>query len=120
MTEERLAQLEALCRQATPGPWKARHRHVGNPSNDFAWDESAGLGWEIEELDRPMRGQFVRGADAHFIAEARTALPEALAEVRRLRGQQAQIQEVLRDRDDANPFATIQAILDDNEEVPHD
>ncbi|NMP24754.1 hypothetical protein [Sulfobacillus harzensis] len=85
MTEERLAHLEVLCQEATEGPWHARHRHVGNVSNDFAWDESAGLGWEIEELDRPMRGQFVRGADAHFIAEARTALPEALAEVRRLR-----------------------------------
>ena len=84
MAEERVAALEALCHAATEGPWNAVHRDARNEQNDPSWDGDF-LGWEIRPLDLPVRGQVIRGRDAQFMAEARTALPEALAEIRRLR-----------------------------------
>ncbi|NMP22222.1 hypothetical protein [Sulfobacillus harzensis] len=115
ITNEELERWQALCDAATPGPW--------------SWD-----GLDLVGGQEPNKSVIPRVApdaygewyanwakdDVRFVATARDAMPALIAEVRRLRGQQAQIQAVLRDRDDANPFATIQAILDDNEEVPHD
>ncbi len=67
-----------MCKRATPGPWKVRHRHKDCiPDND----ECIGLGLEIIGPPKPhcwayaSQGQFARSADAKFIAEAREALP---------------------------------------------
>lgn len=55
MTPERISELQELCAKATEGPW------------------------EIALITR-----FTCSADASFIAAARTALPELLAELTRL------------------------------------
>lgn len=69
MTNERIAELEALCAAATEGPWD------DDPSHDYAvinplspWQRIAVCGYSCNK---------------DFIAAARTALPEALAEIRR-------------------------------------
>lgn len=54
MTQQRLAEIEARCEAATPGPWK--------PKRDF-------LSWDC---------------NAAFIAHARQDIPALLAEVERL------------------------------------
>ena len=87
LTDERLAELERLCAEATPGPWRVRHLCSGCGPDD---DEGAGLGLEIEGPPQPWHeGQFARAADAKFIAAARDALPAMIAEVRALREENA-------------------------------
>ena len=59
-TEADLARWEALADQATPGPWTARHRDSNNPTQDPARDGEH-LGWHLDPLAVPDRGQIVRG-----------------------------------------------------------
>ncbi|MFN7185996.1 MAG: hypothetical protein ACK5VE_06490 [Alphaproteobacteria bacterium] len=69
MTEQELADLDALAAAATPGPWEQIDSRA----------YSSGTGLQVclcNETD----------ADAAFIAAARTAVPALVAEVRRLRG----------------------------------
>ena len=62
----------------TPEPWTPRHRSVGS---DEKSDSIGGLGWEIEgPPEAPMRGQFGRAADAHFVGATWT-MYNALAEI---------------------------------------
>jgi hypothetical protein len=61
MTNEQLTELEELCEKATPGPWR-----ISRNARIF---------------------EFKLKADGRFIAAARTALPELIAEVRRLRNE---------------------------------
>ncbi len=63
MTDKELERLEALCAKASPAPWDGEGRSLRG--------EDGGL-LEAEE-------------DFDFAAAARTALPAALAEIRRLR-----------------------------------
>lgn len=65
-----MSDLRQLAEQATPGPWRAYHRDIGNPSNDPSKDDSScGLGWELEGPPEPMlRGRFASGYDACLIA----------------------------------------------------
>jgi len=88
------ARWRELAEAATPGPWWPDHRCVGVGSDDPSQGEAAGLGWEVlrdrgtRERAWPepsLRGTFARGWDAHFVAEARTALPALLDENDRLR-----------------------------------
>ena len=83
MTAERIAELEALCNAATPGPWiwessrGDRVRLWTKPSGDFVVEIGRKPGgWTYFDMTED---------DAGFIAHARTALPELLAQVRRLR-----------------------------------
>lgn len=86
-----LDRLEALCRAATPGPWEAgkNGRIAMVVSRDFG----------PERLPRQFRadcGHFDQDyADAALIAEARTALPALIAEVRRLRSELDDVSERL-------------------------
>src|SRR5690606_16577844 len=83
LTDERLAELERLCAEATPGPWRVRHLCSGCGPDE---DEGAGLGLEIEGPPQPWHeGQFSRAADAQFIAAARDALPALITALRALR-----------------------------------
>ena len=75
MTDERLAALEALCQQAEKEPWHTD----SSPYNETSpFMVRTANGWVVAE-------GITHVMDAEFIAYARTALPELLAEVRRLR-----------------------------------
>lgn len=75
ITPEKLAEWEALCEKATPGPWSACVLIA-----PYAWEiRSQGRRlFEVEERDSRDR------SNINFLLVARTALPEAIAELRRL------------------------------------
>lgn len=75
MSDNDLNRLEALANAATPGPWEAE--------NDCGTGILSGM---LGGRPRMMPfGDVWTFADAVFIAAARTAVPELIAEVRRLR-----------------------------------
>jgi len=71
-----LAEIEARCNAATPGPWDRL--------------EAGSIGMALVLLDMSLR-QIVRPteADLDFIASARADVPDLLAEVKRLRAEMA-------------------------------
>lgn len=78
MTEERLRQLEALCQAATDGPW--------------AYDLGGSLVVALHPVDHHFTAPLATVyegphdvANGELMADCRTALPDLLAEVRRLR-----------------------------------
>jgi hypothetical protein len=77
MTPDRLKELRALCDAAQPGPWRYSGDKDGRidtgPPDITDWED----GYVIYGVDRD--------EDARFIVAARTALPEALDEIERLR-----------------------------------
>lgn len=77
MTNEKLDALEALANAATPGPWEV-HSHR---------EHSATFDWHgvNNASGKEVTGDFLLAEDAAFIAAARTAVPELVAECRRLR-----------------------------------
>lgn len=88
MTPERLAEIRAAEQAATPGPWRAEHfeifadcLHCGERGCEDC-DNQGGIisdaGWVIAPK------MLLRWEDAQFLALARTAVPELLAEVERL------------------------------------
>ncbi len=79
LTDQQLAEIEARCNAATPGPW---HLESEDPAKGNIRHE--GQGWPISTM-WSMRGHNTRLNDASFIAHARTDLPALLGEVRRLR-----------------------------------
>ena len=84
MTPTRIAELRALCAAATAGPWEVD----GDGRDVCGFRERLGGAsgrppYEITENNGFMRNDMA--ADAAFIAGARTALPEALDEIERLR-----------------------------------
>ena len=82
MTEEQLRQIEERAAKATAEAWTVYPRSIGNKEDG---EEQSGLGFDITGPPEPqLRGQFSRGADASFIAHARTDIPALIAEVRRL------------------------------------
>jgi hypothetical protein len=62
-----LAETQALCDQATPGPW-------------YTWRTLH----DAVQVGNQATHQICTASDTRFIAEARTRLPEALAEIQRL------------------------------------
>lgn len=82
MTEDRLADLERLHQQATPGPWEWRKPNRNNLGAIEPFVCSFGVNGTYDGI----AGETPTSADADFICESRTALPELIAEVRRLRG----------------------------------
>lgn len=98
MTDERLVELEGLAGAATPGPWKATE---GEMCKEYFQVIDVPTGCEI--IDKENGGcasdpcpddVFFSPENARFIAAARTAVPELLAEVRRLRGMYLDLLEV--------------------------
>ncbi len=80
MTPERLQELERLCEQATPGPWRqdSMIRVVAGPDSDPT---------DIIDYEREFNGDALDAgalSDLAFIAASREAIPELLAEVGRL------------------------------------
>jgi hypothetical protein len=71
VTEEELKKLEELANAAWPGPWLVIERPYG-------WDVRS-------DADRMLVADDVDKDEAEFIAEARTAIPKLIEEVRALR-----------------------------------
>ncbi len=89
MTPAQLEELKKLCAEATPGPWRSEvwHNHdddgwaaVGPHIKDTPGDDF----YSSEEPDSPSYDRAT--SDSDFIVAARTAVPELIAEVERLRG----------------------------------
>jgi hypothetical protein len=82
VTPERIAELWALCDAATPGPWTFECLDAGSDE-----DDASGGCWQVPEplVTASSEGDYLNGRNAWFIAAARTALPEALDEIERLR-----------------------------------
>jgi hypothetical protein len=83
VTPRRISELRALFEKATPAPWK-QDKHCSIWAGPSTIDDpgyfvaSAAYGIDREEADN-------RKNDSAFIAASRTALPEALDEIERLR-----------------------------------
>lgn len=79
-----IEKLRALLAAATPGPWKASiYYDDGQPSGVDVESESGSV--------CDVRGRQLATEDAAFIAASRDALPALLAEVERLRAENAQL-----------------------------
>ena len=74
LTDERIAEVEARCSNATPGPWASYEYMVLNTSE-----------YSIVVCDSGENGESEK--DAEFIAHARTDIPDLLAEVKALKAE---------------------------------
>lgn len=104
MTPARIAELRALCAAATPGPWEVD----GDGRDICGFTDRLGAAngqspYEITENNGFMRNDMA--ADAAFIAAARTALPEAIDEIERLRA--ALVRIATGDALDPDTWATV-------------
>jgi len=88
ITDADLADLEALCAAATPGPWIA----TSDWSNYAVWSEPV----KRDVVQSPSRvkvnnrwNEWTRENDAAFIATARTVLPRLIAALREARSDAA-------------------------------
>lgn len=85
MTEDELKAIEARAEAATPGPWETGEE-VSYPGRCAGiWPQ--GDTWNIVTTDCGVYGPEL--VDAVFIAHARTDVPALIAEVRRLRAENA-------------------------------
>lgn len=87
MDPEQLEHLDQLASEATPGPWVYLLSAMGDPSNGPDHISLDGPEYTVAEIEGCRTGD----RDATFIAAARIAVPELVAEVRRLRAQLDQI-----------------------------
>ena len=85
MTNDEITEIEARCAAASPGPWTWRRGSNGQGYEDLTLVAKDGV--VISGLGSHGSGDIGidEEGDAPFIAHARTDLPAALAEVRRLR-----------------------------------
>lgn len=82
MTPERIAELRAIIDAATPGPWDFDTSGVTLPDGTYlAWGEM----YEVPEYNMRFLSARFKETDANFVAAARTALPEALDAIQRVR-----------------------------------
>ena len=72
LTDERMAEIEARCSNATPGPWASYEYMVLNTGE-----------YSIVVCDSGENGESEK--DAEFISHARTDIPDLLAKVKALR-----------------------------------
>lgn len=84
MTPARLDEITALADAATPGPWQAYF----DGDRIIRWLEDNDFEYIVDE---PVENR----ENARFIAAARTAVPELIAEVRRAREAEAEAHELL-------------------------
>ncbi len=113
MTDNQLQQLAALAEAATPGPW-----WVDRYATDMSCTEHA-VGVRTDDMMLASMGiDDVAMPDARFIAAARQAVPELLAEAAALRRQLAECQAWLErislaaGADDATPAAILSALIE--------
>ena len=80
LTDELIAEVEARCSNATPGPWASYEYMVLNAGE-----------YSIVVCDSGENGESEK--DAEFIAHARTDIPDLLAEVKTLKAEKESIAE---------------------------
>lgn len=89
VTEEQLAELERLEREATPGPWSTC-KMMPSDGHDEAVAVLDADGFRANDVcDCYGDSRVEREANARVIVAARNALPALVAEVRRLREENA-------------------------------
>ena len=81
MKPERIAELRELCDKATPGEWEKKY----DTNLVYAGRLVANAGGYSDSA-RTRETRLQNDANAAFIAAARTAVPELLDELERLRG----------------------------------
>lgn len=94
MIPERIAELRALCKAATPGPWSVERRDEDDGDIDYELYGSPYV-WLFRIYGDERDGQ--NKHDAELISAARTALPELLDEVDELQGSLEDAQRIARD-----------------------
>ncbi|MEV5851459.1 hypothetical protein [Streptomyces anulatus] len=86
MTSDREREIRAREQAATPGPWESDGAEIyGTLGGVLMVDLWVGETLDVEDQQRS-------NADASFMADARTAVPELLAEVDRLRAEIAELE----------------------------
>lgn len=90
ITDDDLTRWEELAAGATEGPWRTGNHRL---ASDF--HHGAGTVMNDERVLLVGNSNFDCAADAALAAEARTAVPALVAEVRRLRGVDAEIGQTL-------------------------
>ena len=80
LAADELAAIRVRLERATPGPWSVCARKGSiDPRDDEADDVF--LGYSIDEVPVPDRGQFARPSDARFAAAARQDVPALLSHI---------------------------------------
>lgn len=82
MTNERLAELRALCERATPGPWS--FERIAHDDGYFSYEYNANgafVAFYERDHDSPTKAKF----NSDFVSAARTALPELIEELEKAR-----------------------------------
>lgn len=102
ITDEQLAEWRALCDKATPGPWRPERTICGNGERLYrvkypAHGLNEGASFEIAHLVTTEGGLEQQGHDARLVATARTAMPQLLEEVERLRAEVERMEELYYD-----------------------
>lgn len=95
MTDIAPEELRKLCEAATPGPWHANENSVPIPDVrlEYGWNE------EFQFYDGYV-GKINERADGEFIAAARTAVPQLLDTIERLKARIAELEAVIVTPDD--------------------
>lgn len=89
MTDARLTEIEALEAAATEGPWEITYDHDDRPDTDLSVTFPTAIG-PFTWIEHPTARE---DADSVFVAAARTAVPEMAAEIRRLRVENAALEQ---------------------------
>jgi len=102
MTEKELAEIEARCEAATPGPWKLFDGYK-LPDNAIG-EKLAAVKWFGCEMSAGVRsdcGCDIIGnvTDLELIAHARTDIPALVAEVRASHERERRLREALKELD---------------------
>lgn len=111
---ERLAEIEARCEAATPGPWHFVHENAGlmqdhgygllfGEADVWGWEKNLFISVGCSFRTEAELGKGAGDANAAFIANARTDIPFLLAEVRRLQAENASVMSAL---------ASMNAVID--------
>jgi len=90
ITREKLAEWQALCEKATPGPWTTGYHEIkqycGQNISTFEVGAEKDMCWIAKVQEHHSCINTAEGnVNGEFIAASRTALPEAIAEIAKLR-----------------------------------
>lgn len=90
MTEQELAEIQERCAEASPGPWKPDAYDMGPDNYSLSVLDSKGL----VILEVPSTSSLDE-SNLLFVAHARTDVPALLAEIARLKAENARLREAL-------------------------